>query len=73
MSDDNGFNEHKIYITKELQSLHRKADKQGDMLTKLQVQIATLDVKLNMKSGVWGAIAGMIPASIAIIYFMTRG
>lgn len=68
MVDDNGFGEHKIYITKELQSLHRKADKQGDLLVKIQIQLATLKVK----SGIWGAIAGMIPAGLTLMYFLSR-
>lgn len=29
--------------------------------------------KLNVKSGVWGLIGGLIPASIALIYILIKG
>jgi len=56
------------YILNELVSLNKRTDDINKQLTQIHVELATLKVK----SGIWGAIAGFIPAVIASIYFLIK-
>ena len=38
----------------------------------MQVIIAKLETSLSIKSGIWGAIAGLIPAIGLLIYFIVK-
>jgi len=66
--DSNSWNEWKKYILKELKrvgSCYESLDKKIDTL---MVEVAMLKVK----AGVWGAIAGAIPAVMILTYFLLR-
>ena len=61
---DNGFSKWQEYILQELKRLGEVIDKFDGKLDKINVAIAVLRVK----SGIWGAIAGLIPAIIYSLY-----
>ncbi len=65
---DNGFSKWQEYILQELKRLGEVIDKFDGKLDKINVAIAVLRVK----SGIWGAIAGLIPASIVILYLILK-
>ncbi len=60
-------------------TIHEKIDEinkdnkkeHGEIFTKLNAMAADI-VKLNVKSGVWGFVAGAIPASIALLILYIR-
>lgn len=62
--DDNGWKEWKNHVLSELQRLEPI---QTD-ITDIKVAIG----KLKVKSGIWGAIAGIIPSMGVIIYLIAK-
>ena len=64
----NGWNEYSKMVLKELENNEKDHKIIMDKLNKIQVEIAMLKVK----SGVWGAIAGLIPVIIALIFLYFR-
>lgn len=66
---ENGFGEWKNYIRLSIDELKETVKTMHNELTDIKVEIAMLKVK----SGVWGALAGLIPAIITFIYFWIRG
>jgi len=65
---DNGWNEWSRHVLKELDRLNGCQGKIEKDIKKISVDIATLKVK----AGVWGAIAGLIPSVLALIYLLTK-
>ena len=68
MSADNGFSKWENYILKELKRL-------GDVVKEFNGKLDDINVAigvLKVKSGVWGAIAGLVPASIVILYLILK-
>ena len=65
MADDkeNGWNEYEKLVLAELKRLGDGQDKMIVDVGKNRVEIATLKVK----AGIWGAIAGLVPGSAALI------
>ena len=57
------------HVLETLKSQSAKIDKLGDDIIEIKTSIARLEVK----SGIWGAMGGLIPVIIAmIIYFITQ-
>ena len=68
MPADNGFSKWENYILKELKRL-------GDVVIDFNKKLDEINIAigvLKMKSGIWGAIAGLIPTSIVIIYLIFK-
>jgi len=63
MTDSNGWNEYQKLVLHELHELNLKFDKNSQDIQNIREQVA----KLKVKSGVWGAIGGMIPIIIALV------
>ena len=40
-------------------------------VTELKIQLATLTTVVQLKSGVWGALAGLLPALAMLIFYLT--
>lgn len=59
--DTNGWPQWGVYLLEQLKDVR---DKQIEILQ----EIATLKVK----SSVWGLVGGLIPATIALIYFIVK-
>ena len=69
MNDDGGgWRDYQKLVLAELAEHGSKIDKVSAEINRLHVEIATLKVK----SGVWGAVAGALPAAIAIAWTILR-
>ena len=64
----NGWAEWGKFVLKELERLNTALEKHQEAQQKIVVDIAMLQVK----SGIWGLLAGLIPATIAIIYTIVK-
>ena len=62
-----------MYRLNELKAGQEKQDERlaslADEVTKLREEVAGLKVK----SGVWGGVAGIVPAAIAIVWSLLKG
>jgi CheY-specific phosphatase CheX len=65
---NNGWNEWSRHVLSELGRLNTAQGKIEKHINKISIDIATLKVK----SGIWGAIAGMIPSAIILIIMLLR-
>ena len=64
----NGWDEYKRLVMNELEDLGSKFDKMQEDITTMREEVASLKVK----SGIWGAIAGLIPTVILLVYFLAK-
>ena len=64
----NGWGEWGKHVLKELERLNECYERLHTDVAGIKTDIATLKVK----SGMWGAIAGMVPAAIYIIYSLLK-
>jgi len=65
----NGWNEWSKHVLLELERLDESIKTMDDHVKRMHVDLATLKVK----SGVWGALAGLIPAVAALLIIAIRG
>jgi len=68
MPNENGWNEWSKHVLAELMRLDNGQKEMNTTQNKILVEIAMLKVK----AGVWGALAGLIPAGIAIVVAVLR-
>ena len=66
--NSNGWSEWGKHVLKELERLNDCYEEQQKVMQQIQVEIAMLKVK----SSVWGGIAGLIPSSALLIYYMIK-
>lgn len=72
------WDEQRALVLAELKRLHEgieevktKLDKLNNTeLSDLKSEIAVMKSELRIKSGVWGLLAGSVPAIVALIYFV---
>ena len=64
--DENGWKEWSKYVLKELERLNECYKKLDDKVDSVRREIAVLKVK----SGIWGAVAGMIPVAVLVVLFL---
>lgn len=69
----NGWGKWAIFVLKELERLNDTQEKMGKDISTLRsdlavlnTSIATLQTELRLKSGVWGAIGGLIPVCVIL-------
>ena len=68
--DSNGWSKYEKLVMDKLDEHDERFGNVEEKLTQIQVDIATLKVK----AGVWGGVAGLIPAVIAIVmFFASKG
>jgi hypothetical protein len=74
MSDNNGdsWKEWSNFVLKELERLNDKLEKIETVQGEIKVSLATLQTSFNIKSGIWGALAGLIPAIGVLIYTLVK-
>lgn len=60
---ENGWPEYQRLVLSKLDDLKDEQQRQGEVISKMRTDIATLQVK----AGVWGGIAGMIPFGLFLI------
>jgi hypothetical protein len=63
VSEPNGWNEWSKFVLKELERLNTCYNALDSKVSKIQTEIAMLKVK----SGVWGAVAGIIAVVVAVL------
>jgi hypothetical protein len=69
MPDNDGWNEWSRHVLKELERMNARQDRMDDRLGRIETEIATLKVQ----AGLWGAVAGIIPAiGVAIFHMMAQ-
>lgn len=72
------WDEQRALVLAELKRLHQGIEDvkskldglRGSEIASLNSRIAVMEAELKMKSGVWGFVAGAIPAVVALIYFV---
>jgi len=74
----NGWGEYAKYVLKELERLNKSLDdleqRLIDIQTKDLAKIRTEIAMLKVKSGLWGAVAGMVPVIIVLlINYLSKG
>ena len=67
--NDNGWNEYKKMLLSDRKNNRENFEKLFEKIDEIRVDIATLKVK----SGIWGAIGGLIPVAIMIAYLLIKG
>ena len=67
--DNNGWEEWRNHVLIELEKNSSQHEKIFEAIKETRTEIATLKVK----SGVWGAVAGLIPVGIGLLIFLFRG
>ena len=67
-SDSNGWREYQRLVLDKLESLEEHGRALDEKVTKLRVEVAALKVK----SGLWGALAGLLPAIGILLYTVLR-
>lgn len=55
--------EYRQYVVTKLADLDQKQDALGDQMTLVRIDLAMLKVR----SGIWGGLAGTIPAAVAVM------
>jgi len=60
------------YVLKELERLNDNVETVKKEVGDIKVSLATLQTSFNIKSGVWGALAGLIPAIGVLIYTLVK-
>ena len=63
-NEDSGWREWSKYVLKELERLSAANEESNRRLAKIESNIEGL----NIKAGVWGMIAGLIPVAIMIFF-----
>ena len=67
-----GWKEWSNYVLKELERLNDNVETVKKEIGDIKVSLATLQTSFNIKSGVWGALAGFIPAAAMLIYTLIK-
>jgi hypothetical protein len=67
------------YVLKELERLNTAIDAIREECVKIRVninelhiEVATLKTEFRIRAGIWGAVAGAIPAAIIIVYYVVK-
>jgi len=55
------------YVLKELETLDKRLTQINDKLDKVILGHHTLKTEMQIKAGVWGAIAGMVPVIVFVL------
>ena len=64
----NGWSEYRRLVLHELEKHSSWMGEMDDKIDRLRTDISTLKVK----SGLWGAAAGIVPAAVAIVWMLVR-
>ena len=78
--ETNGWSEWSKFVLKELERLNEQCDqlrkdhsnmneKFNEKTQEIKTAIGMLGTEMRLKSGIWGALAGLIPAILMLIYY----
>ena len=59
-----------LMVTAELKRLNIATTDLTKEVSALKIELATLTTVVQMKSGVWGALAGLLPALAMLIFYL---
>ena len=68
-----GWEEHRMHVVRELERLAAAAEAQEEMMGAIRLDLSLLRTEVKFRSGVWGAITGLIPAIGVLIYLLLSG
>jgi len=71
--DHNGWDEWQRHVLSELKRLNGCWEQQTEKTTQLLVGITELKAQFKIKSGIWGALGGMVPILVAFVIFLITG
>lgn len=64
--DNNGWHEYKLLVIDRLDNLQENVKELTDAVNKLKNEV----IAIKIKSGLWGALAGSVPALITMLVYM---
>lgn len=68
----NGWNQWSKYVLKELERLADGQEKIEKQLNGLTVEFKQFQTAMKIKSGVWGAMAGAVPAIVVLTVLLIK-
>lgn len=72
-NEENSWHEWSMYVLKELERLNEEVTKLRDGTQKRMMRISNEVAALKVKSGIWGALGGLIPIVVILaIWFVTN-
>jgi len=71
--EHNGWDEWQRHVLSELKRLNGCWEQQTEKTTQLLVGITELKAQFKIKSGIWGALGGMVPILVAFVIFLITG
>jgi len=71
-NNNDGWKEWANYVLKTLEELKKTISDNNDLIHKLKLEIRIMQTKMSMRAGLIGALTGMIPSVIALIYIYLK-
>jgi hypothetical protein len=68
----NGFEEYKKMLLDDRQQRRIWEKNVDDKLNDIVIKVAKLEIKFNFQSAIWGAVAGMIPVILVLVYMALK-
>lgn len=68
--DSNGWSKYQLFVIKKLDGLEDRMERLERENALLKTQIAVLNAQFKIKSGIWGALGGILPAGVVIAYMI---
>ena len=65
---ENGWGKHETHVLEELKRINKCLEENNKIMLAVQIDISMLKVK----AGLWGAVAGLIPSAVAVIWIMVK-
>lgn len=66
MADENGWGEWKRRVLFQLEEQGKEIHSMREQITELKMELT----KLQIKAGVWGAVAGLLPGVSALVWYL---
>lgn len=67
-----GWDEWRNKVLGDLDGIKLKIDRIDAMVDEVRIDIATTRTELRIKSGLWGALGGMIPILIGLLIWLVK-
>lgn len=68
--NSNGWSKYELFVVNKLARLEAAATRQESETARLRTEMAVLNAQFKIKSGVWGLLGGILPASVVIAYMV---
>lgn len=69
---DNGWKEWGKYVLNELKELKQEQKETRKDVSEIKTNVAITKNDIKIRAGIWGAIASMIPVTIALIFVFLK-